>query len=384
MSSTTADALSADRRMAPAVLTTLAFGLASVPTGFAIDHILIVPATVLFVGIAAALWARGFRSASTVKPSAAELVLAFADALILPCVLGATWIGAYWAIHGVTSLAGGPANAIALWVTTPLIAFLAWVFAELSAADAAKELYPDAVGAPSLFAPTIAAQGRRLYGYFLGAILGAVGLTLLSRHLTGGIHPVGLDLVLLGYGCLAGGLARPAEMDNKPEAAGEPIAEGLARAFAGVGYSIVRSPRTGEESADPFLLGVDLFVYRSGRAFVIEVKAPASSGDADWTLARSVVNAARALEGSDLPSGVSRVRPLLVLVDSQPDAHLKEMGEMDALVVLAIELAKPEFTVFGEAPGDDLSAVASRFLADSAAAAEPRSEPERIPETTAR
>ena len=96
------------------------------------------------------------------------------------------------------------------------------------------------------------------------------------------------------------------------------------------------------------------------------------------------MNAARALEGSDLPSGVSQVRPLLVLVDSQPDAHLKEMGEMDALVVLTIELAKPEFALFGEAPGDDLSAVASRFLADSAAAAEPHSEPERVPETTAR
>ena len=187
-----------------------AFGLASVPTGFAIDHILIVPATVLFVGIAAALWARGFRSASTVKPSAAELVLAFADALILPCVLGAIWIGAYWVIHSVTSLAGGPADAIALWVAAPLIAFIAWFAAEFSAADAAKELYPDAVGAPSPFAPTIATQGRRLYGYFLAAILGAAGLTLLSAHLTGDTHSAGLDLVLLGYGALAGGLARPA------------------------------------------------------------------------------------------------------------------------------------------------------------------------------
>jgi hypothetical protein len=368
------------RRAVLVTLTTIAFGLASVPVGLAIGELLIVPATVL-IGLAVAVAsARAFSSASNVELSVAELVPAFADALILPCFLGVVWILIYWAAHGIATLAGGHAHTIGLAVSCGLLLFPATAFVGVTVRDAGRELYPDAVGSPSLFEATVTTQGRRLYIYAGLALLPPVAVALLV--LVGVADVVGVVLAggLLLYGFVLGGIARPAGLRGEPEVAGEAVPVGLARAFEAQGYQVIREPRTGTPAADPFLLEVDLFVHRAERAFVVQVKqSRAAFEPAEWTSAMSVVNAGRSLEASDLPHGVISVRPLLVLVDLCPDAHLEQLCETYSLTVLALQPLEANFSVLGETPGDDLTAVARRYLGDALgdAAAVSAAEPAR-------
>lgn len=345
----------APRRVLLALLTIGAFALASVPTALAVGTFLVIPATVVLVGIVTVVWVRRFNSASTVRPSGRELLLVFGDALMIPCLLGLLWIGLYWAIHAVASASS---DTIAIAASAPVAAFLAWPWAELVAETAGKQLFPDAVGAPSLFAPVIATWGRRLLVYVAVALAVLVGIGLATAS-----HRVWFGVAVL-FCTFWIGACIPNVMRETPSVGGEPLSERLARAFAKTGYALLRNPRTGDASADPFLLGADLFVYRRAAAFVVEVKELSSTGDADWTLATSVINAARALEGSDLPPDVTIVRPLLVLVGARPNAHLLAMCEKESLAVLALLPETRDFVLVGEVPGDDLSDVAKRVLDD--------------------
>jgi hypothetical protein len=191
----------------------------------------------------------------------------------------------------------------------------------------------------------MATLGRRrlLSEVLIAVLLSAVG-ALAWLHWWGarGTYLVAFQLI-----ALVGISIRPSELEGAVDERHDDLTRIVGRALEGRGYQVLANPRTGRAEVDPLLAPVDLFAFADGRGLLVDIERPVgSSATVSWQAATAVVTAARGFPSQDLPPGVRRVHPVLVLVGGKPDEALRAFAADQSLSVWQL-------------PGDDPGGPAS-------------------------
>jgi hypothetical protein len=302
-----------------------------------------VAAAAIVVGLAT-IALRTFAPPTTWRPSVIEFALAGLNMVSSASFLGLCWLAlygvGYWGCRTLVEIFHIQADArtYGLVFSTPFIFVMALGLTWEAIQSGAGQLYPERAGLPSRYY-TLAAQGRRRIVISAVFVVLILGLTMALFRLAGNNAVV--DILCLMYLFGVASAVRPRRA-SEPQQAGRPLVERIASELEENGFVTILSPRTGLPDLDPLLADLDLFAYRGEDGLAVEVKTQTGrDGSVDWKAVTGLVNAARVLRDatSELPNGVVRVTPMLILVDSEPDPSLLKFCSRESVPVVSVRLA---------------------------------------------
>ncbi len=290
------------------------------------------------VVVVAAVEIRGVVSHRQDRPGIAELALFMLGSTYYAALGALSAVLLYGAVAGLFALlravgVGFLSSGAAFVTTVPLAATVVLGMASVLLEEIGSQLYPPFAGASLPYAQLLSTRRRQLrLGVALSASAGlaVIGLFGVWLNWTG----LGLAVVLLVY---AVAITLPlAPSSDGAEVSGD-VVSALVQALQSEGYEVVTDPRTGDPDIDPLLDRVTAFAYQSVSSLTVTVLGAGADPTGDWTAALSTVGAARALEKSPhLPEGVTSVRPVLVLMDREPDPTLTALAQGEGFPLVVV------------------------------------------------
>ena len=298
----------------------------------------------LFVAIAAAggfASLKGAPTEATERPSLGEWLLGLWSAVAMPAIAGLLGMAFYGIAYGGTRLwnaatgavefgAPGDPAAVAFWVSLVMEGLFVASAAAASAEKLQRGLYPGTAGERSVYFQFLG-QPLKLAS-MAAAIVGAFAVLLVFSDSGSIWPPIGAAFLLffasMPFDQLAEERAGPLEVG---------AVDAVAKIFEGAGYSVTRSPRTGNPEVDPLIRNVVLLARHGREAFAINVKDPrAAKTVVEWNAASAVRTAAAVLQQEIAASGGKgcAVRPLLVVVGGELAPSLQRFSEQESVPVV--------------------------------------------------
>lgn len=374
------------------VLTAVASVVGVVPGILLLQRVHWLPYFAIGSTIVALLAVYKLKLTTTNRPGPLELILGWVGAIFPPAVLSLCVILVYWFTVAVFRAMAGLADwlgrqltlvpsRVGFYVAITVALIWAPAFVIMGVRGLARQLYPETAGIKSPFYTLIATRRLLLLGVAILA-LGAFLALVLTADLRGRWFYLLLDFYLLA---VSAALWELGEQDRRPHAATD-AGQAIRRLLGAQGFTVIASPRTGEQGIDPHLLKVDLFAHRGGQAFAIGIETAAESpAPVEWVEASSLVIAAGTLTDAPKQLGldIGRVEPLMVLVGRVPADSLSAFARAQSIRILQI----PDASVLRRALGTDdprqLRALADEYLGPLTEAATPLAVGDQLPSVRA-
>jgi len=364
-------------RVMLALLTAAAVTIGVGPVACAWGQWLVIPGAFGIAAVTAFAVAR-IRSASTALPRPFEFVLAAVDAVAPAAALCGFFFAAYGIallVIQVLSYAGvdWDLDATARLVAGVCSLALVPTFTYITLDSVRGKLYPPVAGALSPYHSFATTNPVQVVVGALAALL--VPAAAIAFLLAEGISHLWAAGALALYTTAASVVAAPRTEDAEPGGVSPDILRRLEGAFAAAGYHVKRRPRTFEQEVDPLLVELNLVAQKDDRGVAVEIKQGGAGADRlRWTDGTRLATAARVLQSESAPiwsadspdepplMSVSRMDPVLVLVDCEADESLQRFAEVEHVALLSICTSERSARVTSRAANDTLREVARRYV----------------------
>ncbi len=310
---------------------------------------------VVLLGVPAALTAAlGIRGRPIPDaPMPTPGVVALATATLLFSFVSVTFFAwlLYWLVRGPLSLVetladiGLAAESIAWWGSLALLSLLLLVYAPNAARKLAAALYP-AAGLHSRYFDATRFERSALLVRAGGGIAAVAALIVLAYAADLPGDDPGTTL-LFSLMVVASLFATP-EARLRTDAPAEEDVENVTYSLRKHGWTVIQSPRTGNEGIDPLLAEVDLFAYKDSTSILVDVsRANGTSAATQWAGCAGLVTAAKALPSTELPPGIKAVDPVVVLVDAELEPALARFARRHSVAFVVLDMKERSTEIGG-------------------------------------
>ena len=291
-------------------------------------------------------------------------VVALATATLLFSFVSVTFFAwsLYWLVRGAVSLVetlagvGLAAEPIAWWVSVAWLSLLLLAYAPNAARKLADALYP-AAGLHSRYFDATRFERTGLLIRAGGGIAAVAALIFLAytADLPGDDRGTTLLFALMVVASL---FATP-EARLRTDAPAEEDVENVTHSLRKHGWTVIHSPRTGNQGIDPLLAEVDLFAYKDSTSILVDVsRANGASAAMQWAGCAGLVTAAKALPSTELPPGISVVDPVMILVDTELEPALARFARRHSVALVVLDTKERSTSIGGsDRLHDELAAV---------------------------
>jgi hypothetical protein len=332
------------------LFTSISSVIAFIPTGVLLRRMGWLPYLGICSAIVGALTVREFRLTTTRMPNIYEGLLALVAAIFPPAIASSLCIILYWITNALSyavftvfrtvgwRFALAPARA-AFYITLIAAPLFGTMMVNVAASAIFRQLFPATAGLKSPFYSLIATRRPTLVVFVIVTAGAGFALSFLVHSVTWFYVRTSAYLVLA-----SGWLWVFGEKSSRPSSY-QNVESSIAKLLEALGFSVVLSPRTGDERIDPLLTDIDILALRGRKAFAIHVKqGNKGSQPLDWTDASRVELAAWALRASLQASDPDRqVDPVILLVGSPEGATLPRSRVAEQVRLL--QMPKPEMMV---------------------------------------
>jgi hypothetical protein len=298
--------------------------------------------------ITAALGMRGRPIPDAPMPTLGVVALATATLLFSFVALAFVAWSLYWLVRGplyfVETLAnvGLAAERIGWWFSLALLSLLLLAYAPSAARKLAAALYP-AAGLHSRYFDATRFERSALLMRAGGAI--AIVAALIVIAYTADLPGEDLGTTLLFSLVAVGSLFATPETGLRADAPAEEDVENVTYSLRKRGWTVLQTPRTGDEGIDPLLAEVDLFAYRETTSILVDVSRANGYATTQWAACAGLVTAAQALPSTELPPGIDVVEPVMVLVDSAIEPALARFARRHSVSVVVLDMKDQSISV---------------------------------------
>lgn len=304
------------------------------------------PQLLLYFAVGSGLVAASYflskdKATATHPPALSEIVLAGAQSISLWGFLGLIWLGFYKAVYWVIWIFADDPARLAYYPVLVIAGLIGIAIAVATAQSLHDPLYFIMPGTRSVYYTQIVQKRGRLLMY-TAWVLFMIVIEAVLLWVARGTSSTGFYLILQLIPYFAGAPLLILGSRSRTESN---VIEAVIKLLSALGYTVIRSPHTGDEALDPMLGGLDLIAYDEDRAFAIDVKSSSNSTEqVEWTAASSLRFKAKALEFRDVceklgvPSLADKtVQPLMMLVEIKQADSLVEFSKEESFPIETIE-----------------------------------------------